>query len=127
MNKVIIMGRITRQLELRKTQNNKSVLSFSVAVDRGYNKLGEEKLTDFINVVCWGKTADFVATYFIKGQLIALEGALQTRQYQDSKGNTRYITEVVADNVYFTGDRRKTETETKTKKYQYQEKDNFPF
>ena len=109
MNKVILMGRLTSQPELKTTQSNLAVTSFSIAVDRGYSKQGEDKQTDFFNIVCWRQRAEFVCKYFVKGQLIALDGSLQTRQYQDNNGNTRYVTEVVADNVYFTGDKRNAE------------------
>ncbi len=106
MNKVILMGRLTTNPELKTTASNISVTSFSIAVDRPYAKQGEQRQADFINIVCWRQRAEFVCKYFTKGQLIALDGSLQTRQYQDNNGNTRYVTEIVADNVYFTGDKR---------------------
>ena len=106
MNKVILMGRLTTTPELKTTASNISVSSFSIAVNRQFAKQGEERQADFINIVCWRQRAEFVCKYFTKGQLIALDGSLQTRQYQDNNGNTRYVTEVVADNVYFTGDKR---------------------
>lgn len=106
MNKVILMGRITDFPELKTTPSNISVTSFSIAVDRGYSKQGAERQTDFINIVCWRQRAEFVCKYFTKGQLIALDGSIQTRQYQAKDGTNRYVTEVVADNVYFTGDKR---------------------
>lgn len=100
------MGRLVAEPELKTTGSGISVSSFSVAVDRNYVKQGTERQTDFINVVAWRQTAEFVCKYFAKGQLIALEGSLQTRSYQDRDGHNRYVTEVVADNVFFTGDRR---------------------
>lgn len=106
LNKVILMGRITADPELKTTPSGVSVTSFSIAVDRNYVKAGAERQTDFINIVAWRQTAEFVCRYFVKGQLIALDGALQTRTYQDKNGNNRYVTEVLADSVYFTGDRR---------------------
>ena len=106
MNKVILMGRLTADPELKTTPSGISVTSFSIAVDRNYVKQGEERQTDFINIVCWRQRAEFVCKYFTKGQLIALDGSIQTRQYQDKNGNNRTAFEVVADNVYFTGDRR---------------------
>lgn len=106
LNKVILMGRITADPELKTTPSGVSVTSFSIAVDRNYVKAGTERQTDFINIVAWRQTAEFVCRYFVKGQLIALDGTLQTRTYQDKNGNNRYVTEVLADSVYFTGDRR---------------------
>ncbi len=106
MNKVILMGRLTADPELKTTPSGISVTSFSIAVDRNYVKQGEERQADFINIVCWRQRAEFVCRYFTKGQLIALDGSIQTRQYQDKNGNNRTAFEVVADNVYFTGDRR---------------------
>lgn len=106
MNKVILMGRLTADPELKTTPSNISVTSFSIAVDRNYVKQGETRQTDFINIVCWRQRAEFVCKYFSKGQLIALDGSIQTRSYEDKNGNKRVAFEVVADNVYFTGDRR---------------------
>ena len=106
LNRVVILGRLVAEPELKTTGSGISVSSFSVAVDRNYVKQGTERQTDFINVVAWRQTAEFVCKYFAKGQLIALEGSLQTRSYQDRDGHNRYVTEVVADNVFFTGDRR---------------------
>ena len=100
------MGRITAEPELKTTNSGVSVVSFNIAVDRNYCKQGEERETDFINIVAWRNTAEFICKYFAKGQLIVLEGSLQTRTYQDRDGNNRTVTEVVADNVFFTGDKR---------------------
>ena len=106
LNRVILMGRITQDLELKTTASGISVTSFSIAVDRNYVKQGEQRQTDFINIVCWRQQAEFVCRYFGKGSMIAIEGQLQSRTYQAKDGTNRYVTEVVADNVSFTGERR---------------------
>lgn len=106
LNRVVIMGRLVAEPELKTTGSGISVCSFCVAVDRNYVKQGTERQTDFINVVAWRQTAEFLCKYFAKGQLIALEGSLQSRTYQDRDGNNRSVTEVVTDNIFFTGDRR---------------------
>ncbi|MGN0569762.1 MAG: single-stranded DNA-binding protein [Candidatus Fimenecus sp.] len=103
LNSVIIMGRLTADPELRTTQNGLSVTSFTVAVDRRFQKQGEEKQTDFISVVAWRQTADFVTRFFKKGQMIAVQGSLQVRNYEDKNGNKRTAYDVVADNVSFCG------------------------
>lgn len=104
LNKVILMGRITQELELKQTTNGTAVLSFNVAVDRSYTKQGEEKQTDFITCVAWRKTAEFINNYFGKGRMIALEGQLRSRTYDDKNGTKHYVTEVYVDNVSFTGE-----------------------
>jgi len=107
MNTICLLGRITRDLELKYTQTRKAVVSFSIAVDRGIApKDGGERQTDFINIVAWEKNAEFVTKYFVKGQLIAVEGRLQIRDYTDKEGNKRKAAEVVASHFSFTGDRR---------------------
>lgn len=103
INNAVIMGRICHDLELRTTASNTSVTNFTVAVDRNYQKQGEEKQTDFIDVVCWRGTADFVCRYFKKGSMIAVQGSIQTRNYEDKNGNKRTAVEIVADNVSFCG------------------------
>lgn len=102
MNTVILMGRMTADPEIRRTQTGKDVMSFSVAIDRGY---GDKKQTDFINCVAWENTARFIGQWFLKGRLIALEGSLQTRSYEDKYGNKRTTTEVLVRQVHFTGDK----------------------
>lgn len=102
LNSIIIMGRITAQPELRTTQSGTSVTSFTVAVDRAYSKDGE-KQTDFIPVVAWRGTADFVTKFFNRGSMIAVQGSLQTRNYEDKQGNKRTAYEVLADQVSFCG------------------------
>lgn len=105
LNKIFIMGRLTRDPELRRTQSGTPVTSFSLAVDRDYKSQSGEKETDFIDVVAWRATAEFVAKYFTKGRMAVVEGRLQIRDWQDRDGNKRRSAEVVADNVYF-GDSR---------------------
>lgn len=103
LNKVIIMGRLTQDPELRSTPSGTSVLQFTVAVDRNY-KQGEEKQTDFISCVAWKQTAEFISKHFGKGRMIAIEGRLQSRTYDDKNGSKHYITEVIVENVSFTGE-----------------------
>lgn len=105
LNRVILMGRLVADPELKTTPAGVSVTSFRIAVERSYAKAGEERQTDFINIVCWRNTAEFVCKYFPKGSLIALEGQLQTRTYQDKDGSSRCAVEVVADAVSFTGEK----------------------
>lgn len=102
MNISILMGRLTAEPELRRTQSGKDVLSFCLAVDRGY---GEKKETDFINCVAWEHTARFISQYFRKGSLIAVNGGIRTRKYEDKYGNSRIATEVVVDHAFFTGEK----------------------
>lgn len=103
LNRAILMGRITKSPELKSMQSGVAVVQFRLAVDRDYTPKGQEKQTDFINVVAWRGTAEFIAKHFEKGQLIALTGSIQTRSYTDSQGNKRSVTEVIADQVYFCG------------------------
>jgi single-strand DNA-binding protein len=95
------MGRLTRDPELRRTNSGKPVASFAVAVDRDYAPDGQERETDFIDIVAWNGTAEFVEKYFKKGSMIALKGRLQIRNWTDKDGNKRRSAEIVADNVYF--------------------------
>ena len=99
-NKVILMGRLTTDPELKQTQSGLAVTSFSLAVDRK-GKTGEDKQCDFITVVAWRQTAEFICRYFKKGQAILVCGELQTRSWQDNSGNKRYATEVVASEASF--------------------------
>lgn len=103
MNRVILMGRLTADPELRQTPNGISVLSFSMAVDRGYTGRDQQRQTDFINLVAWRQTAEFISRYFSKGRMIAIEGTLQSRNYEDKQGNKRTAFEVVVDRAYFCG------------------------
>lgn len=100
MNKVIIVGNLTRDPETRTTQNGISVTSFTVAVQRKHKKDGEQQ-ADFVSCVAWRGTADFVAKYFQKGSKIGLSGSIQTRTYDDANGVRKYVTEVLADDVEF--------------------------
>lgn len=103
MNQIVLMGRLTRDPELRHTQTGTAVASFALAVDRGFAaKDGGERQTDFIDIVAWRNTAEFVSKYFTKGQMAAVTGRLQIRDWTDKDGNKRRTAEVVADNVYFT-------------------------
>jgi len=107
MNQIVIMGRLTRDPELRHTPNGIAVASFNLAVDRGYvAKDSGERQTDFIDVVAWRNTAEFVTKYFTKGQMAAVTGRLQIRDWTDKDGNKRRSAEVVADNIYFTESKR---------------------
>ena len=98
MNLVALMGRLTKTPELKTTPSGVAVTSFTIAIDRGY---GENKQTDFINIVAWRKTAEFVCKNFTQGSRIAIEGSIQTRKYQDRDGNNRTAFEVVAKEVHF--------------------------
>lgn len=101
LNHIVLMGRLTRDPELRRTQAGKAVASFSLAVDRDYKSESGERETDFIDIVAWGNTADFVSKYFSKGRMAVVSGRLQIRSWTDNNGNKRRAAEVVADNVYF--------------------------
>ena len=100
------MGRLTRDPELRYTQNNTPVVSFSIAVDRNYGGKGEERQTDFINIVAWRGTAEFVSKWFTKGQMIVVVGSIQSRRWQDQDGNNRVAIEVIANEVQFAGSKK---------------------
>ena len=101
LNKAILMGRLTRDPELKYTQGNLPVVQFAVAVERNRTAHGQEKQTDFINVVAWRKTAEFVSRWFTKGMMIIVTGSIQSRNWQDKNGNNRTSIEVVADEVQF--------------------------
>lgn len=101
MNKVILMGRLTKEPELRFTPNNKAVCKFSIAVKKGFKKQGEDEKADFFTVVVWEKLAEFCNKYFKKGKRISIEGRLETRTWEDREGVKRYVTEVIAQKVYF--------------------------
>lgn len=101
MNKVFLIGRLTRDPELRYTSSNIAVATFSIAVDRNFSNAAGERETDFINIVVWRKQAENVKNYMHKGSQVAIDGRIQTRSYDDTDGKKRYVTEVVADNVQF--------------------------
>lgn len=103
MNKVFLIGRLTRDPELRYTGNNIAVTSFTVAINRTYTNQAGEREADFINVVVWRRQAESVKNYLSQGSQVAIEGRLQVRNYEDQNGQRRYVTEVVADNVEFLG------------------------
>ncbi|MEE1504530.1 MAG: single-stranded DNA-binding protein [Acutalibacteraceae bacterium] len=109
LNCAVIMGRLTADPELRQTPSGVSVTRFTVAVDRGYVKAGEERKADFINVVAWRQTAEFVSRYFQKGSMIAVQGSIQTGSYEKD-GVKRYTVEISADNVSFCGSKSETGT-----------------
>jgi single-strand DNA-binding protein len=104
-NRVILMGRICHDLELKSTPNGVPVLSFRIAVDRNYQVKGEERKADFFSVVAWRSTAEFVSKYFAKGRMVMVDGELQARQYVDKNNVTQNIVEVVANSVHFTGEK----------------------
>lgn len=108
LNCAVIMGRLVADPELRKTASGYSVTSFSVAVDRSFVRQDGERQTDFIDVVAWRQTAEFVCKYFRKGSMIAVQGSIQTRSYEDRNGAKRRVFEIVADNVSFCGSKSET-------------------
>ena len=110
LNKVILMGRFTRDPELRSTPQGISTCSFSIAVDRNFVRPGEERKADFINCVAWRQTAEFISKYFRKGSMIALEGSIQTRSWDDQDGKKRYATDVVVNQVYFAESKRDSQS-----------------
>ncbi|WP_302760742.1 single-stranded DNA-binding protein [Christensenella hongkongensis] len=121
MNKAILVGNLTKEPEQRTTSSGIAVASFTVAVNRRYKTQDGQQQTDFINCVAWRGTAEFVAKYFSKGSRIGVVGTIQTRTYDDQNGNKRYVTEVVADEVEFAGDKaqnqdmqKPTEQESRT-------------
>ncbi len=103
VNCAVIMGRLVADPELRTTGSGISVTSFTVAVDRRFARQGEDRQADFIDIIAWRQTADFVCKYFRKGSMIAVQGYIQTRMYEDKNGNKRKAVELVADNVSFCG------------------------
>ena len=106
LNHIVLMGRLTRDPELRRTGSGVAVASFTLAVDRDFAAQGAEKETDFVDIVAWRNTAEFVSRYFTKGRMAVVTGRLQIRNWTDKDGNKRRSAEVVADNVYFGDSKR---------------------
>lgn len=114
LNSTILMGRLTADAELKTTESGISVTSFSVALDRGKDKDGNDRGADFIPVVAWRGTAEFISKYFKKGSMIAIRGSLQSRNYEDKNGNKRTAIEVVADSAYFCGSKADSTSNAQT-------------
>lgn len=130
MNKAILMGRLTKDPDVKYTQStNTMVASFSLAVNRRFTKQGEERQSDFINIVTWSKTAEFVSKYFSKGQQVGVIGRIQTRNYKDDKGVMHYITEVIAEEAYFADSKKENEpvATTENELTPIQDDDDLPF
>lgn len=106
LNRILLMGRLTRDPELRRTQSGTAVTSFTLAVDRDFKSQSGEKETDFIDIVAWKNTAEFVSKYFSKGRMAVVDGRLQIRDWTDKDGNKRRSSEVIADSVYFGDSKR---------------------
>ena len=117
LNKIIIMGRLTIDPELRRTGSGTAVTSFSMACDRDFKSQSGDKETDFIEVVAWKNTAEFVSKYFSKGRMAVVEGRLQIRDWTDKAGNKRTTAEVVADNVYFADSKRSESNENQKENF----------
>lgn len=103
LNNVVLMGRLTADPELRQTGSGVEVTSFTIAIDRAFVRQGEERQTDFINCVAWRQNAKFISSYFRKGQMIAVTGSIQTRNYEDKNGNKRVATDIVVNSASFCG------------------------
>lgn len=103
INKVHLIGRLTRDPELRYTKNNTPVANYTIAINNGY---GEKEKTDYINISTWGKSGEFVSKYFKKGQAIAITGRLNNNNYEDKDGNKRYTTEVITEDIEFVGNKK---------------------
>ena len=127
MNKVVLLGRLVRDPETRYTQgNNTAVCSFSLAVNRRFKQEGQPD-ADFINVVAWAKTAEFVSKYFTKGQQVAVVGRIQTRNYDDKEGKKIFVTEVVAEEVYFADSKKEPNATTSAGFMAVENPERLPF
>jgi single-strand DNA-binding protein len=139
MNKVVLMGRLTKDPDLRYTSgNNTAVASFTLAVNRRFAKEGQPQ-ADFINIVAWDKSAEFVGKYFTKGQQVVVVGRIQTRAWDDNEGKRHYVTEVVAEETYFADSKKSAPADNKSESYEPpqtgdgfyppmdEEEDNLPF
>lgn len=104
MNRVELLGRLTKAPELKQTQSGTMVTNFTIAVNRRFAKEGQQQ-ADFINCIAWRKTAEFISKYFTKGSMIAVTGSIQSRSWDDQNGQKRYATEIIVDGVYFTGEK----------------------
>lgn len=131
LNHIVLMGRLTTDPELKQTPNGVSVTSFSIAVDRNYQAKGAaERETDFISCVAWRQTAEFISKYFGKGRMIALEGSLQSRQYEDRDGNKRTLFQVLVEHAYFADSKKDAAPEAAVEKNDFIEVDidgDLPF
>lgn len=126
MNKTVLLGRLTKDPEVRYTQtNNTMVVNFTLAVNRRFAKEGEQQ-ADFINIIAWKSTAEFVSKYFKKGQQVAVAGRLQTRSYEDDKGK-HFITEVVAEEVYFADSKKEEGEQTEIEDTFVSDESSLPF
>ena len=114
INKVILSGRITRDIEIKTTPSGTAVTQFSLAVEHSFAKQGEERQTNFITCVAWGKTAEFIGRYFSKGRSIVILGNLRTRTYDDKNGTKHYVTEVYVDEAQFTFEPKAAQESTQT-------------
>ena len=112
LNKAILMGRLVRDPELRQTQSGISVVTFTLAVDRNYARSGTEKQTDFLDIVAWRSTAEFVSRYFKKGMQVAVTGSIQTRKWKDQNDQNRVSVEIVADEVFFADSKREPSSDS---------------
>jgi len=127
LNMAAFTGRLTADPELKKTDNGVSVCSFTIAVDRNYVRQGEERKADFIPVVAWRQAADFVSKYFKKGQMIGVSGEIQTRRYEDKNGNLKTMTELIANNVSFCGDKPEKKVDVVPETYEIPDEEGMPF
>ena len=137
MNKVILMGRLTKDVEVRYTQtNNTLVAMFNLAVNRRFVKQGEERQADFINIVAWGKLGEFCSKYFKKGQQVGIIGRIQTRNWEDDQGQKHYATEVIAEEAYFADSKKENSEDNPLENfsnnymktdYEIMDSDDLPF
>ena len=127
LNHIVLMGRLTADPELKRTPNNVAVTTFTLAVERDFKTQDGSKETDFFNIVAWRNLAEFVSKYFSKGRMAAVEGRLQTRKYQDKDGNSRTVTEILADNVYFGDSKNSTSNEPVFAEMDEDDSDGLPF
>lgn len=126
LNKVILIGRFTKDIELRSTPQGVSTCSFSLAVERNYQNAEGERSADFINCTAWRGTAEFISKFFQKGSLICVEGSIQTRSWKDNDGNNRYATEVVVDKSYFV-ESKKSSDYVPVEAYSHEDDADLPY